>query len=44
MKRKVILIGLLGLLAARSRWLKPWLGLSALVSLGYGAGYLLLAP
>ena len=37
-------LALLGLLAARSRWLKPWLGLSALVSLGYGAGYLMLAP
>ena len=37
-------LALLALLSARSRWLKPWLGLSALVSLGYGAGYLVLAP
>jgi hypothetical protein len=37
-------LALLALLSARSRWLNPWLGLSALVSLGYGAGYLVLAP
>lgn len=37
-------LALLALLSARSPWLNPWLGLSALVSLGYGAGYLVLAP
>ena len=37
-------LALLALLAARSRWLKPWLGLSAVISLGYWAGYLVLAP
>lgn len=37
-------LALLALLSARSRWLNPWLGLSVLVSLGYGAGYLVLAP
>jgi hypothetical protein len=37
-------LALLGLLSARSRWLKLWLSLSAMVSLGYWAGYLVLAP
>lgn len=37
-------LGLLALLSARSRWLLPWVGLSAVVTLGYGAGYLVLAP
>ena len=37
-------LALLALLSARSRLLLPWLGLSALVSLGYWLGYLWLAP
>jgi glycosyltransferase involved in cell wall biosynthesis len=37
-------LALLGLLSARSRWLKLWLSFSAVVSLGYWAGYLVLAP
>lgn len=36
-------LALLGLLSARSRWLKLWLAGSAAVSLGYWAGYLVLA-
>jgi glycosyltransferase involved in cell wall biosynthesis len=37
-------LALLALLAGRSGWLRGWLALSAVVSLGYGAGYLVLAP
>ena len=37
-------LALLALLASRSWLLKPWLALSALMSAGYGLGYLLLAP
>ncbi len=37
-------LGLLALLSGRTTWLKPWLGLSAAVSLGYWVGYLVLAP
>ena len=37
-------LALLALLSARDRWLKPWLVLSAVVSCGYWAGYLVLAP
>jgi hypothetical protein len=37
-------LALLALLSARSRWLTPWLATSALLSLGYGVGYSLLAP
>jgi len=37
-------LALLVLLSARSRWIRPWLLLSAAVSLGYGAGYALVAP
>jgi hypothetical protein len=37
-------LALLALLASRSWLLKPWLALSALISAGYGFGYLLLAP
>jgi hypothetical protein len=37
-------LALLALLSARSRLLLPWLGLSALVSIGYWVGYLWLAP
>lgn len=37
-------LALLALLACRSGWLRPWLALASLVSLGYGAGYLVLAP
>ena len=37
-------LGLLALISARTAWLRPWLGLSAAVSLGYWAGFLVLAP
>ncbi len=37
-------LSLLALVSARSRWLVPWVGLSMLVTLGYWAGYLVLAP
>jgi glycosyltransferase involved in cell wall biosynthesis len=37
-------LALLALLSSRSRWLTPWLATSTLLSLGYGAGYSLLAP
>ena len=37
-------LGLLALLSGRSGWIQPWLGLSAAVSIGYGFGYLVLAP
>jgi glycosyltransferase involved in cell wall biosynthesis len=37
-------LALLVLLASRSAGLKPWLVLASLVSLGYWAGYLVLAP
>lgn len=37
-------LALLALLAGRSGWLRGWLALGAVVSLGYGAGYLVLAP
>lgn len=37
-------LGLLALVSARTRWLKHWLGLSTAVSIGYLAGYLVLAP
>jgi hypothetical protein len=37
-------LALLALLSSRSRWLTPWLAMSTLLSLGYGAGYSLLAP
>ena len=37
-------LALLALLASRNWLLKPWLALSALMSAGYGLGYLLLAP
>ena len=37
-------LALLALIAVRSRWLKPWLGLSAVVSLGYGLGYGVMVP
>ena len=37
-------LALLALISARSCWLKPWLALSAVISLGYWAGYLVLAP
>lgn len=37
-------LALLVLLSARSRWIRPWLVLSAAVSAGYGVGYALLAP
>jgi hypothetical protein len=32
-------LALLALLSGRGRWLRPWLGLSALVAAGYGLGY-----
>jgi hypothetical protein len=35
---------LLVLLASRTGWLQWWLALASAVSLGYGAGYLVLAP
>jgi len=37
-------LALLVLLSARSRWIRPWVLLSAAVSVGYGVGYGLLAP
>lgn len=37
-------LALLALLAGRSAALKPWLALASLVSVGYWAGYLVLAP
>ena len=37
-------LGLLALLSGRSIWIKPWLALSATVSMGYWVGYLVLAP
>ena len=40
----VLGLALLVLLSNRSRLLRPWLALAGLVSAGYWAGYLLLAP
>jgi hypothetical protein len=37
-------LALLALLAGRSAGIKPWLALASLVSIGYWAGYLVLAP
>jgi glycosyltransferase involved in cell wall biosynthesis len=37
-------LALLVLLSSRSRWIRPWLLLSAAVSAGYGVGYGLVAP
>ena len=37
-------LGLLALLSGRTAWLKPWLGLSAAVSMGYWVGYGVLVP
>ena len=37
-------LALLGMLQLRSRWLKPWLALSASLSLCYWLGFYFLAP
>ena len=37
-------LALLVLLSSRSRWIRAWLLLSGIVSLGYGMGYALIAP